>query len=121
MSNKKLVRDILISIPISILYVFFVNKLIEMMNMNLLYEDKIKRTIAISFVAVIVGYVLAFKLFSYKKTYNRIAKYSLILGSTFIFLNSILYQWPQLETDTKLIIIGISLVSALVFSYKIIN
>jgi len=118
MSNKKLVRDILISIPISILYIFFIQKLIELLNKDLLYEDKIKRTIAISFVAVIVGFVLAFKIFNYKKTYNRIAKYSLIFGSTFIFLNSLLYQWPQLSNDTKLIIVGISLSCALIFSYK---
>ena len=118
MSNKKLVRDVLISIPISILYIFFIQKLIDLFNRDLVYDDKIKRSIAISFVAVIVGFVLAFKIFSYKKTYNRIAKYSLIFGSTFIFLNSILYQWPQLASDTKLIIIGISLVSALVLSYK---
>ena len=118
MSNKKLVRDILISIPISILYIFFIQKLIELLNKDLIYEEKIKRTIAISFVAVIVGFVIAFKLFNYKKTYNRIAKYSLIFGSSFIFLNSILYQWPQLASDTKLIIIGIGLVCALLLSYK---
>ena len=118
MSNKKLVRDILISIPISILYVFFIQKLIELLNKDLIYEEKIKRTIAISFVAVIVGFVIAFKIFNYKKSYNRIAKYSLILGSSFIFLNSILYQWPQLANDTKLIIIGISLVCALALSYR---
>jgi len=119
MSNKKLVRDILISIPVGILYIFFINKLIDLLNKELLYEDKIKRTIAVSFVSVIVGYVLAFKLFSYKKTYNRIAKYSLIIGSTFIFFNSILYQWPQLENDTKLIIIGIAFIVSLMLSYKI--
>ena len=118
MSNKKIVRDVLISIPISILYIFFIQKLIELLNNDLIYEDKIKRTIAISFVAVIVGFVVAFKIFNYKKTYNRIGKYSLICGSTFIFLNSILYQWPHLANDTKLIVIGISLCSALVLSYK---
>lgn len=119
MSNRKLVRDILISIPLGILYIFFINKLIELLNKDLVYEDKIKRTIAISFVAVIVGYVLAFKLFNYKKTYNRIAKYSLIFGSTFIFLNSIIYQWPQLANDTKLIIVGIAFITSLVLTYKL--
>ncbi len=117
--SKKIVRDILLSIPIGILYIFFINKLIEIFNKELLCEDKIKRTIAISFIAIIVGYTLAFKLFSYKKTYNRIAKYSLILGSTIIFINSIIYQWPELETDTKLFITGISLITAIGLSYKL--
>jgi hypothetical protein len=119
MSNKKLVRDILLSIPIGLMYIFFINKLIELLNSDLICEEKVKRTIVISIVAVIVGFVLAFKVFGVKPTYNRIAKYSLILGSSIIFINSIIYHWPQLSTDTKLIIVGITFILSIVLSYKL--
>ena len=119
MNHKKLVRDILLSIPISALYIFFINKLTDIFNEDLIYEQKVKRTIVISIVSVIVGMVLAFKVFGVKPMYNRIAKYSLIFGSTIIFFNSIIYHWPQLTTDTKLIIVGITLFLSITLSYKL--
>ena len=119
MNHKKLVRDILLSIPIGALYIFFINKLTEILNEDLVYEQKVKRTIVISIVSVIVGLVLAFKVFGVKPTYNRIAKYSLIFGSTVIFFNSVIYHWPQLTTDTKLIIVGLTLFLSIALSYKL--
>lgn len=119
MNHKKLVRDILLSIPIGAMYIFFINKLTDILNEDLIYEQKVKRTIVISIVSVIVGMVLAFKVFGVKPTYNRIAKYSLIFGSTIIFFNSVIYHWPQLTTDTKLIIVGITLFLSIALSYKL--
>jgi len=119
MNHKKLVRDILLSIPIGALYIFFINKLTDILNEDLIYEQKVKRTIVISIISVIIGMVLAFKVFGVKPTYNRIAKYSLIFGSIIIFLNSIIYHWTQLTTDTKLIIVGITLFLSIAISYKL--
>jgi hypothetical protein len=119
MSNKILVRDILLAFPIGIMYIFFVNKLAEILNEDLICEEKIKRTISISIVAVIVGFVMAFKIFGVKPTYNRIVKYSLIFGSTIIFLNSIIYHWPQLSTDIKLLIVGLIFITSIGLTYRL--
>ncbi len=119
MSNKKLVRDILIAVPIGILYILFINKLNEIVTNDLEYAEKIKKSIMINFVASIVGFILAYKVFGNEKLYNRIIKYALIFGSTLIFINALLYNWPELETDTKAIIFGITLVISILITYKI--
>lgn len=119
MSNKKLVRDILIAIPIGILYVLFINKLNQIVTNDLEYAEKIKKSIMINFVAAIVGFILAYKVFGNKKVYNRIIKYALIFGSALIFINALLYNWPELETDTKAIIFGITLVISILITYKL--
>jgi hypothetical protein len=119
MNNKKLVRDVLLSIPLGVLYVFFINKILQLLTSETVYEEKVKKSIAISFIAIIVGYVLAFKIFSSGKLKNRIIKYSLILGTSLLLINSILYQWTELNTDTKALMTGILLVLLFVLSYKL--
>jgi len=119
MSNKKLVRDILLSIPISLIYVFFINKITELLTSDTVYEEKIKKNIAISFICVIVGFILAYKIFSHGKLKNRIIKYSLIFGSFILLINSIIYQWNDLSNDSKTFMIGLLLILACLFTYKL--
>jgi hypothetical protein len=119
MNNKKLVRDILISIPIGILYILFINKMNQIITNDLEYAKKIKKSIMINFIASIVGFILAYKIFGNEKLYNRIIKYALIFGSTLIFINAILYNWPELQTDTKAIIFGITLIVSVLITYKL--
>ena len=118
-SNKKRVRDLLISVPISLIYVFFINKIIQVLTSESEFEEKIKKKISISFVAIIVGYVLAIKVFSHGKMKNRIIKYSLMIGTTLILINTIMYNWPQLKNDTKTFVIGALLLLFFIYSYKI--
>jgi hypothetical protein len=119
MNNKKIVRDILLSIPFGLLYIFFINKIIELLTSETIYEEKIKKMISISFIIIIIGFILAFKVFSSGKLKNRIIKYTLIFGNSIILLNSIIYHWPQLNTDTKALMIGILLILLFVVSYKL--
>ena len=119
MNNKKLVRDILLSIPLGLLYVFFINKITELLTSNTIYEEKIKKAISISFICVIIGFILSFKLFNHGKFKNRIVKYSLTLGSTIILINSVVYHWPELNTDTKTFMIGLLLLLSFILSYKL--
>ena len=118
-SNKKRVRDLLISVPISLLYVFFINKIIQVLTSESEFEEKIKKKISISFVAIIVGYVLAIKIFSHGKMKNRIIKYSLMIGTTLILINTIVYNWPQLKNDTKTFVVGALLLLFFMYSYRI--
>ena len=118
-SNQKIVRDILLSIPVSLLYVFFINKIISILTSDTEYENKIKKAISISFIIVIIGYTLAFKVFNSGKLENRLIKYSLIFGTTLILMNSILYNWPELNNDTKTFIVGSLLLLLFVLSYRL--
>jgi hypothetical protein len=118
-NNKKRVRDLLISIPISLLYVFFINKIIQLLTSESEFEEKIKKKISISFVAIIVGYVLAIKIFSHGTMKNRIIKYSLIIGTTLILINTIIYNWPELKNDTKTFVVGALLLLFFIYSYRI--
>jgi len=119
MNNKKLVRDILLSMLYGTIYVFFINRVSELLTSDTVYEEKIKKMISISFIVVIVGMVLAFKIFSTGRLKNRIIKYTLVVGSSVILLNSIVYHWPELNNDTKAFMIGTLLLLLFLTSYRL--
>lgn len=119
MNNKKLVRDILLSIPLSLLYLFFINKILELLTSDTVYENKIRKNIAMSFIISIIGIIISLKIFSNGKLKNRIIKYTLIFSGLIILFNTIIYNWPQLSIDTKALFVGIILICGFVYSYKI--
>lgn len=118
--NKQLVKNIILSVPIGVLYYIFVLKLNEVLIDQVEYDKKMNRTIAIGLVAGLSGFILALKVFGNKKlfTYNLSLLIGLIIGSIGILTNSVLYNWDFLSQDTKLIIIGISLIAVGIFSYR---
>jgi hypothetical protein len=119
-NNKQLVKNIILSLPIGALYYIFVLKLNEVLIEQVEYDKKMNRTIAIGLVAGLSGFILALKVFGNKNlfTYNLSLLIGLILGSIGILTNSVLYNWDFLSQDTKLIIIGISLIAVGIFSYR---
>jgi hypothetical protein len=120
MSNQKLVKDILISIPVAILYVYFINKVNDMLiHEEDEFNDKIKKTIVFSFIAAICGYMLAIYVFNNKRPLaNRMVKYALSLGSTIIIVNTLANNWDLLEKDTKTFMVGGFLLAIILLSYK---
>lgn len=120
MSNKKLVKDILISIPVAILYVYFINKVNDMLiHEEDEFNDKIKKTIVFSFIAAICGYMLAIYVFNHNRPLaNRMVKYALSLGSTIIIVNTLANNWDLLEKDTKTFMVGGFLLAIILLSYK---
>jgi hypothetical protein len=121
MSNKKLLKDILLSIPTGLLFVYFVNKLNELIiTEEDEFNDKVKKTIVFSIIASICGYILAIYVFSEKhKLANRMVKYALTLGSTIIAINTFANNWELLEKDTKTFMIGGFLLTIILVSYKL--
>lgn len=120
MSNKQLVKDILIAIPVGLLFVYFINKVNDLLILEEDdFNDKLKKTIVFSFIAAICGYVLAIYVFNNNKTLsNRMVKYALSLGSTIIIINTLANNWELLEKDTKTFMVGGFLLTIIILSYK---
>lgn len=112
--------DILISISISILYVFFIQKISEMTIKDLEYNERIQKEIIISLIGGIVGYIIAIYLLEIKKykIKNKAVKYGILLGSTFIIINALIFNWLIIDNDIKLFIIGCLLIFFIFISYK---
>lgn len=109
----KLFFDILLAIPVGVIYNLIVLKLGEIVNVNLPYKLKIQRNLLIAFTSAILAFFFAQFIF-YN---NRAMKYGMWLGMVILGMHVILYNWHVLENDTKLLIMVISFAVLLSCSY----
>ena len=114
---KPLVINILLSIPIAGLFILFINKLIEILTIDLKAEDKIKKTLLISFIIGIIGILIGWFIFYKSKVKNMGVMLGLFLGSLYLMINSLLINWNKLSNDSKLFMIGSIFVALIVISY----
>lgn len=105
----KNLRYILTAIPFSVLFVYLIRRFEKEFSKNLPENKKFGRIAIMSIIVFVIGFILALNMFNKNTVSDKIIKYALILGSSFIFINSILFHWSQLTYNTKFTIIVIAL------------
>lgn len=119
--NIKKIEYIISSVLLSMLLVFIIKKIINRYTINIPENKKVAKTAIISIIIVIIGIFLALRVFNKENTANIIIKDALLIESSFIFLNSILFHWSQFSYNVKLFIIGLSLFTKIVLLSVIKN
>lgn len=114
---KSNVINILLSVPIAIIFVLFINKLTEILTQDLIAEEKIKKNLLISFIVGIIGILIGWYVFYKSKMKNKAIMIGLFLGSIYLIFNSIFLNWNKLTNDTKLFMIGSVFVALIIISY----
>lgn len=110
--------DLLIAVPIGILYNLMVLKFGEIANANVPYKLKMQRNLLLAFGSAALAFFLAQFMFDETKQFgNRAIKYGLWIGMCILLIHVMLYNWHVLENDTKLIIMIITFVILLLYSY----
>ena len=113
-----IVGDIFLSIPIGILYYFFINKLTNVTTGNLPYAERFQKSLIFTFVLGLLGLILAFTLFKNNDFFkNRSLRFGLVLGSSLLMFYSIISNWGKMDESTKIIIFSILLGLLIWFSY----
>jgi hypothetical protein len=115
--SKSLLKDSFIAIPISLIYIYFVHRIIELLTENSMLEEKTKKHIIYSFVIGICGILIGIYIFGRSKISNRPVKFALVASSFLLMCYSLYSNWELLKSDTKLIIVGIFLVAVISASY----
>lgn len=114
----KVFRDLLIAIPIGIIYNIISHKSAEIFTNNLSYDDKEEQQLIISFGSGVFALLMGYFVFGLNNKYkNRIVRYGLYVGAFLLLLHSIMYNWHNLKNDTKLIIMTLALVALISYIY----
>jgi hypothetical protein len=115
----KIIYDILIAIPMGILYNLMVIKFGDIMNGSMQYKIKIQRNLLLAFGCAVLAWFLSQYIFGPDcKFENRAIKYGLWLGIFILLVHVILYNWNVLENDTKLIMMMLMFIILMVYSYR---
>lgn len=116
--TARLITDIVIAVPIGIIYNLTIQKSCEIFNNNMNYKDRVQKNLLISFGGGITGLLLATLFFGDGSKYkNRSIRYGLYLGSVLLLIHSIIYNWGTLENDSKLIIMILTLAVLIWYTY----
>ena len=116
-----IIIDVALSIPIGLVYNMIIHKIGEIFNNDINYRDKIQRNLLLSFGGGILGIILASFVFGKGKYKNRAIKIGLYIGSVLLFFHSIGYNWTIMGNDTKFVIMLITLISLMYYTYSNLN
>ena len=114
---KSQVINILLSFPIAALFILFVNKLIEILTNDLKAEEKIKKNLLIAFIIGIISILIGWFVFHKSKVKNTAVMLGLFLGALYLMINSLILNWNKLSNDSKLFMIGSTLIAFIIISY----
>jgi hypothetical protein len=117
MKGKKLAVDLLISIPIILLFLLFVYKLIEILTMKDKPDNKVKKTLILAFIFGIISLAIGYYVFGKSGLKNRPVKFGLIVGSVILLFQSLITNWDKLQHDVRLMFIGVVFGVAIFLSY----
>lgn len=113
-----LFKDIILSIPIGIIYNFLINKLVNVMFDQMTYTERYQKSLIFMFVIGLIGLVLAFTLFKNHPIFkNRPLRFGLILGSILLIFYSIISNWNRMDDITKIVVFGIVFGLLILYSY----
>lgn len=115
----KLFTDLLIALPIGIIYNMTIHKTAEIFNNNIDYNNKIQRDLIIAFGGAILSLIIANIIFCTTCKYkNRALRYGLYFGSFLLFVYTLIYNWNKIGNDTKYIIMLLTLISLMWYIYN---
>jgi Ca2+/Na+ antiporter len=108
-----LIIDIIVAVPIGLLYNLIIHKLCETLNVNLSYSQKIKNNLIIIISFSIIAFTIA-----YHTNKNKSLKYGLYFGASLLFLHSAVYNWHSMNNDTKMIVAFFCLICLIWYSFS---
>jgi low temperature requirement protein LtrA len=113
-----MIMDILLAIPIGIMYNMIVHKTGEIFNNDMSYKEKLQKNLLIVFGGGILGIILANLVFGENKKYkNNALRFGLYLGAGMLMCHSVMYNWKIMQNDTKFIVMIATLCMLIWYTY----
>ena len=105
--------DIILAIPIGIIYNMLIHKVCDTFNNDLSYNEKMQKNLIIIFSGSLIAFFIAY--FNKK---NRSLKYGLYLGALLLFFHSVIYNWYIMYNDTKIIVMSLCFLLLIWYTYS---
>lgn len=114
----KIFTDLLISIPVGVVYNMTIHKTAEIFNSDIDYNNKVQRDLIVTFGGGMLGLIIANFVFCDTCQYkNKPIKYGLVFGTFLLFIHTLFYNWKRLANDTKYVIMLLTLVALIWYIY----
>lgn len=111
--------DVALSIPMALIIYILSKKAIISSTVNDKFEDRIQKSFIIGFIIGLTYIALGMSVFDESSNiHNKSLQYGLYIGGTCLILNSVLFSWDNLDDTPKILILCISIVGMIIYSYQ---
>jgi hypothetical protein len=111
--------NVAISIPMAIIIYLLTEKLIISLTVESKFNDRVQKSFVLGFIIGLVFIVLGMTMFSTESNMdNQSLQLAMYGAGGFMVLNSVFFNWDDLDEGTKIIILGISITGMILYSYN---
>lgn len=111
--------NVIMSIPMSIILYILTEKIIINITSDNNFNDRVQKSFIMSFVVGLVFIALGMTVFNENSNIdNQSIRYALYSSGCFLIVNSVFFSWDNLDEETKIIILGISISCLVLYSYN---
>lgn len=109
--------DIVLAIPIGLIYNILIHKLGDIFITNCEYNEKIQKEIFFCFGGGILGALIGKYVFGSNRLDNRAVRYGFYFGTFLLMFYSVMYNWHILDNSTKFLLMLLGLIGLILISY----
>ena len=109
--------DLLLAVPIGVIYNMIVHESADVFNDKFAYKDKVQRRLLVVFGGGLIGMIVAVFCLS-NSVQNTAIKYGLYVGSLLLLFHSVIYNWQIMQNDTRIIVMVLTLCTLIWYSYS---
>lgn len=110
--------DVIISIPTAIIIYLLVEKLIISMTSENKFSERVQKSFVMGFVIGLGMIALGMTLFAPSSNMNnQPLRYAMYLSGGFLVLNSVFFNWDDLDEGTKIVILAVSMLGIIIYTY----
>jgi hypothetical protein len=111
--------NVALSIPLAFILYILTEKTIINLTLESKFSERIQKGFVIGFVMGLVFIVLGLTMFNEGSNMNNMTvRFALFTAGGFLALNSILFNWDDLDEGTKIVILGFSVTGLVLYSYR---
>lgn len=110
--------NVIISIPMAIVFYLLTEKIIINVTSDNKYNDRIQKSFIIGFIIGLFFIALGLTAFNEGSNLeNQSLRLAMYGAGGFLILNSVIFSWDDLDDGTKMIILALSIVGLIIYSY----
>jgi multisubunit Na+/H+ antiporter MnhB subunit len=111
--------NVVLSIPMAAIIYMLSEKMIKSLTYDNKFNDRIQKNFVMGFVVGMAFIALGMTLFAKKSNIdNQSLQFALYIAGGLLVLNSVFFSWNDLDEGTKIIILGISMVGLVIYTYR---
>jgi peptidoglycan/LPS O-acetylase OafA/YrhL len=110
--------NVAISVPLAIIMYMLTEKLIINLTSDNKFDERVQKSFVMGFIIGLFFIGLGMTVFAENSNMdNQSLQLALYMAGTFLILNSVLFNWNDLNEGTKIIILSISAVGIIIYTY----